>query len=93
MPPAKHTKSPRGTVAKPTVTTRTASARSNPKTVNQSPRNALLAEWESIVDAPGLWLDTPNALFGGRAPGELVDAPDEQLVWEWVAAVKQGMPA
>jgi len=55
------------------------------------PQEALLAELEAIVDNPGLWLDSPNPLFGGRTPAELIGTEDEKLVREWVGSVKHGM--
>lgn len=56
-----------------------------------SPAAAILTELEQIVNNPSLWLDSPNPLFGGRTPGELIGTEDEKLLWEWIASVKHGM--
>jgi uncharacterized protein (DUF2384 family) len=50
-----------------------------------------MVELETIVDNPGLWLDSPNPLFGGRTPRELLGTPDEKLLEDWIGAVKHGM--
>jgi uncharacterized protein (DUF2384 family) len=56
-----------------------------------SPQETILAELETIVDNRGLWLDTPNPLFGGRTPGDLLGTEDEVLLREWIGSVKHGM--
>jgi len=55
------------------------------------PQDAILAELETIVDNGSLWLDSPNPLFGGRTPGELIGTEDEVLLREWIGSVKHGM--
>jgi hypothetical protein len=61
------------------------------KKLPPSPQDAIRAELETIVDDPGLWLDSPNPLFGGRTPGELIGTEHEILVREWIGSVKHGM--
>jgi hypothetical protein len=56
-----------------------------------SPQEAVRAELETIVDNPGLWLDTPTPLFGGRTPGELIGTQDQKLLRDWIGSVKHGM--
>ena len=51
----------------------------------------LRGELESVLAEPDRWLNTPNDQFGGRTPLELVGTPDEQLLHEWVGAVKHGI--
>lgn len=36
------------------------------------------------------WLDSPNSLFGGRRPVELIGTSDEQLLWDMINRVKPG---
>lgn len=56
-----------------------------------STEEAIRAELNTIVDKPDLWLDSPNPLFGGRTPGELIGTEDENLLREWIGSVKHGM--
>ena len=56
-----------------------------------SSREAIRAELETIVDNPVLWLGSPNPLFGGRTPNELIGTGDENLLREWIDSVKHGM--
>jgi hypothetical protein len=51
----------------------------------------LRAELESVLAEPDRWLNTPNDQFGGRTPLELVGTPEEQLLHQWVGAVKHGI--
>ena len=84
---------PAGT-AKSAPKTTSPSQRRSAKAVKKqppSPREAMRAELETIVDNPGLWLDSPNPLFGGRTPGELIGTEDEKLLREWIGSVKHGM--
>ena len=84
---------PAGAAKSATKTTSRSQRRSGKGVKKQppSPQESIRAELETIVDNPGLWLDSPNPLFGGRKPGELIGTEDEKLLREWIGAVKHGM--
>jgi hypothetical protein len=80
--------------AKSAAKTTSPPARRAPKTVKKqsaSARESILAELKTVIDNPGLWLDSPNTHFGGRTPGELIGTGDEALLWEWMGSVRHGM--
>ena len=52
---------------------------------------ALLADVGGIVDDPEAWFRTPNVVFEGRRPIELLGTPDEQRLKDRVEAAKLGM--
>jgi hypothetical protein len=80
--------------AKPASKAASPSQRRSAKAVKKqlpSPRKDLLAELEMIMENPGLWLDSPNSLIGGRTPSEVIGTEDEKLLREWIGSVKHGM--
>lgn len=49
-------------------------------------------EISTIVDDTDTWLRTPNVLFGGRPPIELLATPEgRQQLRDWTRAVKHGL--
>jgi hypothetical protein len=54
---------------------------------------ALARELDDILADPQDWLALPNDHFWGRRPIDLIDTEDEYLLWEWIAAVKCGLPS
>jgi hypothetical protein len=56
-----------------------------------SRQTELRRELKAVIDKPALWLETPNTLFGGRIPRELIGTDDEKLLWDWVGSVKHGL--
>jgi hypothetical protein len=58
-------------------------------------RSELEGEVAEVVMHPGLWLDTPNDLFGGRAPREFLDGGDEEraLLHDVLQAARFGVPS
>lgn len=90
MPTTKPKTTPknRNKVSKPTPVPARRPAR---KPRPAAPVGDLRKEVESIVVDADHWLNTPNDLFAGRTPVELIGSSDEHLLREWVSAVKQGM--
>jgi hypothetical protein len=46
---------------------------------------------QGVVANPDVWMETENALFGGRKPLDLVGTADEPRLREVVRAIKHGM--
>jgi len=60
-------------------------------TPTAAPADDLQRDLQNILADPDLWLNTPNDLFGGRLPVELIGTEDENLLREWVGAVQHGV--
>jgi DNA-binding transcriptional ArsR family regulator len=52
---------------------------------------ALLKDVGGLVTNPETWFRTPNVVFEGRAPIELLGTPDEQRLRDRIEAAKFGM--
>ncbi len=52
---------------------------------------ALLKDVGGLVNDPETWFLTPNMVFEGRAPIELLGTPDEQRLRDRIEAAKFGM--
>lgn len=55
----------------------------------------LVAELETVMEPEMVWpwLDTPSPIFGGRAPRELLNSPDEQQLRDIITRAKFNLPA
>ena len=89
MPTAKRPKGPPTATAKSAAHAASSTRRRSGKAV--APPEALLAELDTLVDNRDLWLNSPNSLFGGRTPGELMGTEEELRLREWIGSVKHGM--
>jgi hypothetical protein len=51
----------------------------------------LREEIESVVPNPTKWLNTPNSLFGGQKPKDLIGTNSEHRLRDVVRAIKHGV--
>ena len=78
---------PRETTTEPQVKPREADGASNGVSIDP----ALLDEIDGLVDDPLLWFTTPNEVFEGRQPIELLGTPEEPRLRNRILMAKLGM--